>query len=196
MSAASPEPDEGDRPARRDAYATFRPVRGAWVARIMAIISVLVFTLVAIFSPGYEGVTPAVTVLNRVAIFGLGVLIGAFLWRYAVIRAVPTERGLTVVNLFRTYELEWAQILDVGFSGGTAWAMLELTDTEQLAVMAIQRADGEGAHKEASRLAALIQHHQNLTSEGPPRRPEDGRDNGAGEGKDDGAGDGPDPNPA
>lgn len=143
------------------------------MARIMAITSVLVFTLVAIFSPSYEGAAPAVSLLNRVAIFGLGLLIGAFLWRYAVIRAVPTQQGLTVVNLFRTYELEWAQILTVGFSGGNAWAVLELTDTEELAVMAIQRADGEGAHKEASRLAALIQHHQNLMVEGQPRGPED-----------------------
>ena len=160
MSADHPgTPDDAPTP-RRDAYATFRSVRGAWVARIMAIVSVVVFTLVAIFSPGYEGVTAAVTLLNRIAIFGLGVAIGAFLWRYGRIRAVPTRQGLTVVNLFRTYELDWAQILTVGFAGGGAWAMLELTDTEELAVMAIQRADGERARGEAARLAALIQHHQ------------------------------------
>lgn len=159
MSARPGKPDGASSP-RRDAYATFRPVRGAWMARIMAVVSLLVFTLVAIFSPSYEGAAPAVSLLNRVAIFGLGVVIALFLWRYAVIRAVPTRQGLTVVNLFRTYELDWAQILTVGFSGGTAWAMLELTDTEELAVMAIQRADGDGAHQEASRLAALIQHHQ------------------------------------
>lgn len=137
----------------------------------MAAVSVLVFTLVAIFSPSYEGAAPAVSLLNRVAIFGLGVVIALFLWRYAVIRAVPTRQGLTVVNLFRTYELEWGQILTVGFSGGTAWAMLELTDTEELAVMAIQRSDGAGATQEASRLAALIQHHQSLIEESRPPAP-------------------------
>lgn len=136
----------------------------------MAVVSVVVFGLVAVLSPSYEGVAPAVSLLNRVAIFGLGVGIAAFLWRYALIRAVPTTRGLTVVNLFRTYELEWAQILTVGFSGGSAWAVLELTDTEELAVMAIQRADADLARQEASRLAALIQHHQGLTGEGPPPR--------------------------
>lgn len=139
----------------------------------MAVLSIVVFVLVAIFAPTYEGVAPLVTVLNRVALVGVGVVMAAFLWRYAVIRAVPTPHGLTVVNLFRTYELEWAQILNVGFSGGTAWAILELTDTEELAVMAIQRADGDRAGREASRLAALIQHHQNLAVEGEPRPPED-----------------------
>lgn len=164
MSAASDQHGAPNPP--RDAYATFRSVRGAWVARITALATFAVFTLVAIFSPGYEGVSPAMTLLNRVAIFALGVAMAAFLWRYAVIRAVPTKQGLTVVNLFRTYELDWAQILTVGFSGGAAWAVLELTDTEELAVMAIQRADGERARQEASRLAALIQHHQRLNPKG------------------------------
>lgn len=160
MSADHPGTPHDAPAPRRDAYAIFRSVRGAWVARIMAIVSVVVFTLVAIFFSGDEGVTAAETLLNRIAIFGLGVAIGAFLWRYGLIRAVPTRQGLTVVNLFRTYELDWAQILTVGFGGGGAWAMLELTDTEELAVMAIQRADGEHARAEAARLAALIQHHQ------------------------------------
>lgn len=160
MSTATPGSSDTAPEPPRDPYDTFRSVRGAWVARITSITSLVVFTLVAIFSPSYDGVPATVTVLNRVAIFGVGVLIAAFLWRYAVIRAVPTRAGLTVVNLFRTYELEWAQILTVGFSGGAPWAVLELNDTETLSVMAIQRADGEHARKEASRLAALIQHHQ------------------------------------
>ncbi|QFG70242.1 PH domain-containing protein [Ornithinimicrobium pratense] len=138
----------------------------------MAVLSIIVFVLVAIFAPTYEGVAPIVTVLNRVALVGVGAAMAAFLWRYAVIRAVPTPQGLTVVNLFRTYEVEWAQILGVGFAGGSAWAILELTDTEEIAVMAIQRADGDRAHREASRLAALIQHHQNRVQE--QQRPAEG----------------------
>lgn len=126
----------------------------------MALVSLLVFTLVAIFSPSYEGATAALALLNRLLIFALGAAMAAFLWRYALIRAIPTERGLTVVNLVRRHELEWAQILRVGFSGGAPWAVLELTDTEELAVMAIQRADGDLARRESSRLAALIEHHQ------------------------------------
>lgn len=152
-----------DTPARRTgqraAYDTFRPVRGAWVARIMAGASLVVFTLVAIFSPGYDGAPVALDVLNRVLMFLLGAAMAGFLLRYAVIRAVPTPTGLTVVNLFRTYELDWAQVVRVGLTDGGAWAVLELTDTEELAVMAIQRADGDLARREASRLAALIEHH-------------------------------------
>lgn len=154
---------------RRSPYATFRPVRGAWVARAAALASLVVFGLVAIFSPMPLGSDPSLLVLNRVGVALIGVAMAAFLWRYAVIRAEPGPRGLRVVNLFSTTEVEWAQILRVGFSGGAAWAVLELTDTEELAVMAIQRADGEHARREASRLAALVEHHQR-SGDGPAGR--------------------------
>lgn len=151
---------------RRNPYATFRPVRGAWVARLSAVASVVVFGMVAVFSPMPLGSDPTLMVLNRVAVALIGVIMAAFLWRYALIRAVPGPRGLRVVNLFSTTEVEWAQVLRVGFSGGASWAVLELTDTEELAVMAIQRADGEHARREASRLAALVEHHHRTADGG------------------------------
>ena len=89
----------------------------------------------------------------------IGVVLALFLVRYALIRAEPSPSGLRVVNIVRSHDLEWAQVVRVGFSGGAPWAVLELTDTEEVAVMAIQRADGQRAQREAARLAALIEHH-------------------------------------
>lgn len=143
-----------------DPYAPFRPVTGARVARVTAVASVLVFGLIAVLGPSYAGSTLAMSLLNRVFIAGFGVAMAAFLWRYALIRAVPSSTGLTVVNLVQREEVEWGQIVHVGFSGGSPWVVLELTDTEELAVMAIQRADGVRARREAARLAALVEHHQ------------------------------------
>lgn len=145
---------------RPTAYAPFRPVVGAWVARGMAVASLVVFALVGLFAPMPLGSSPEVHALNQVAIALIGVVGAAFLWRYARLRAEPSPSGLRIVNLFTSRDLEWAQIVRVGFSGGAPWAVLELSDTEQLSVMAIQRADGERAQREASRLAALIEHHQ------------------------------------
>lgn len=146
-------------PTPRRAYDTFRPVVGAWVARAAAVASVVVFGLVALFSPMPLGTDPALSAVSRVLIALVGVGGAVFLWRYGVIRAEPSPQGLRVVNLVHSQDLEWAQIVRVGFSGGAPWAVLELTDTEELPVMAIQRADGERAEREAARLAALIQHH-------------------------------------
>ncbi|AXH95101.1 PH domain-containing protein [Ornithinimicrobium avium] len=151
---------------RRDPYDTFRPVVGAWVAGGMAVACVVTFALVAIFSPMPLGSTPALSLVNRAGVALIGVAGAAFLLRYAVLRAVPSRSGLRVVNLFSSRDLEWAQIVQVGFSGGAPWAVLELDDTEELAVMAIQRSDGDRARAEASRLAALIEHHHRTAGTG------------------------------
>ncbi|NLG21650.1 MAG: PH domain-containing protein [Actinomycetales bacterium] len=76
-----------------------------------------------------------------------------------MVRAVPDRTGLRVVNLVHSQELEWAQVVRVSFGGGSPWVVLELSDTEELAVMGIQRADGAFGRAEAARLAALVEHH-------------------------------------
>lgn len=141
----------------RDPYAPFRPRRGAVVARITALATLAAFVVLAVAIPGAGpiGWGP----VDRVLLVLLGVVAAAFIHRYARLRAVPSSSGLRVVNLVRSHDLEWAQILGVGFSGGAPWAVLELTDTEEVAVMAIQRADGAYGRAEAARLAALVEHH-------------------------------------
>lgn len=137
----------------RDPYAVFRPRRGALVARLSAAAVLTVFGGLAVIAPGGWALA------DRVLVGLFAVAVAAGLWRFGMVRAMPTSAGLTVVNLVYRRELEWAEILRVSFSGGTPWAMLELTDTEELAVMGIQRADGAWARAEASRLAALVEHH-------------------------------------
>jgi hypothetical protein len=139
------------------AYATFRPRRGALVARVAALGSLVAFAVLAFVVP--EGGAAGFGLPDRLLTFGFGVAVAAFLWRYARLRAVPSRTGLRVVNLVRSHDLEWAEILSVGFSGGAPWVVLELADTEEVSVMAIQRADGAFADKEAARLAALVAHH-------------------------------------
>ncbi|MGO0576250.1 PH domain-containing protein [Ornithinimicrobium panacihumi] len=144
---------------RRAAYDTFRPSTGRWVAGGAALATLVIFTLVAVYSPMPLRSNPEMELMNRISIALIGLGIAFFLSRYAVIRAVPSREGLRVVNLIRSHDLEWAQIMRVGFSGGAPWAVLELSDFDEISIMAIQRADGERARAEASRLAALIEHH-------------------------------------
>src|SRR5690606_11147346 len=104
---------------------------------------------------------------NRVLVTLFAVLVAAGLWRFGMVRAVPTSQGLRVINLIYSRELEWAEILRVGLAGSPPRAMLgprdtadpAVSDTEELAVMGIQRADGAFARAEAARLAALVEHH-------------------------------------
>ncbi len=151
MSSSGPLAPKGS------AYATFRPRRGAWVARISAVACALVFAYLALSTPSTGSVGWSVP--DRIMTVVLGLALGALIWRFAALRAIPTPSGLRVINLLRRHDVEWASVVNVGYSGGTPWAVLELADTEQIAVMAIQRSDGAFAEKEASRLAALVSHH-------------------------------------
>jgi peptidoglycan/LPS O-acetylase OafA/YrhL len=138
-----------------EALRPFRSRRGRLVATVMAVLSLVVFAVVAVLLPANSGLTtwqPA----DRVLVLAIGVLIALVCWRYATIRAVPTLDGLVVRNLMVTRTVSWAEVIDVEFGGGAPWVTLELDDTDTLAVMAIQRADGTTAMSEAQRLAALV----------------------------------------
>ncbi|SNV21635.1 PH domain-containing protein [Dermatophilus congolensis] len=140
-----------------DPYATFRPVRGRWVPVVVSVIVFASFTFAAITIQGAEW-----KLVDRLFVFALGAGIAWFCSRFVGVRAVPTEQGLMVRNLFRKRRFEWTEILRVQFGGGGPWAYLDVMDGEVLetvAVMAIQKADGAKAIKEASRLSALVQFH-------------------------------------
>lgn len=115
--------------------------------------------------------------------FAIGVLIAFIAWRYASIVAVPSRTGLVVRNLVLTRTLEWPQIVRIQFGGGEPWVSLDLEDGDTVAVMAIQKADGPVAGREASRLAALVQAFGEA--------PEPGSGNGGGHGGGHGGGQGP-----
>ncbi len=150
-------PSTSSRPAG-GAYAPFRPHRGAWVALAAAVVTLVVLGGLAVLLPA-EGAT-GWGFADRALLLLFALAVAAFLLRYAALRAVPSPEGLRVVNLLRTHQLQWAQVLRVGaLSGGAPWVVLELTDTEEVPVMAIQRADGEFGRREAARLSALVAHH-------------------------------------
>ena len=67
------------------------------------------------------------------------------------------EGGVTVTNLVVVRRLAWAEIISVRFGGGRPWVQLDLANGDTLAVMGIQRADGDYAAGEARRLATLVE---------------------------------------
>jgi hypothetical protein len=137
--------------------APFRPRRGRVLPLAMAAVAVVVCTVVALGM----GAAGEWAVGDQLALVGLGLGIAAFLGRYASIRAVPDATGLTVRNLMLTRRVTWDEVLEVRFPDGAPWVTLELDDTDELAVMAIQRADGRLARDEALRLARIVERHWN-----------------------------------
>ena len=154
-------PQQPQAQGRQDAYRPFVSRRGRAMAFTMAAITAVVFFVVAfIFVP--SGGNTGWTMLDKMALFIFGLAISWLLTRWGLVKAVPSERGLEIRNLFAKRFVAWTQIVNVQFGGGVAWCTLELDDTEHLAIMAIQRADGPSSEQEAARLAALVQHHNSL----------------------------------
>lgn len=148
----------GDGGAARDAlHAPFRPVRGRRTAIVIGVAQavVLAWVAAAMASTGPE----AAHWYDRFGVLLVAGSIGAMLWRFARLEAVPDDGGLVVRNLAGDRPLEWAQIVHVRFGGGSPWVTLDLADGESLAVMAVQRADGPRSEAEARRLATLVALH-------------------------------------
>jgi hypothetical protein len=134
----------------------FRPRRGRALPLAVAVVTLVVCVVVAVAMGG----TGLWRLGDQLALVGLGVALAAFLLRYASIRAVPDVEGLTVRNLVVTRRVRWGEIVEVRFPDGAPWVSIELDDTDELAVMAIQRADGALARAEAQRLARLVAEHR------------------------------------
>ncbi|WP_377642885.1 PH domain-containing protein [Oryzobacter terrae] len=141
-----------DRVAPHAPDAPFRPRRGRVMPLVMAVVALTVCVVSAVLLGRGREWGPA----DQVALVGFGAAIAAFLLRYATIRAVPDADGLTVRNLVVTRRVSWAEVADVRFDDGAPWVTLDLVDDDELAVMAIQRADGESGRAEARRLGSLV----------------------------------------
>ncbi len=133
-------------------HAVFAPRRTKVVALTLAA-TVTLLTLVTIVLP------PVGFLLwDRLAMVGLAGPIVWFLWRQSSVRAVPSTQGLHVRNLIKERQLEWAEIVHVRF-GDRPWVQLDLDDGDTIAVMGIQRSDGDRAVAESRRLATLVERH-------------------------------------
>ncbi|GAB3882873.1 PH domain-containing protein [Terrabacter terrigena] len=164
MTGQPVEPHEpGDAP---DPFAPFRPRRGRAVALGVGWASLAVFGAIAVVMPAQADGRWGLG--DRLMFFGLGVVVAFVAWRYASIAAVPSREGLVVRNLVLTRTLEWAEVVGVQFGGGEPWVSLDLEDGDTVAVMAIQKADGDVSGREASRLAALVQAFGETAEPGGP----------------------------
>lgn len=132
----------------------FRSRRGRLMATVMAVVSVVLFTALALFVAGVD--EGGWVVADRVMMAVIGISLALVLWRWAAIKAVPDASGIMVQNLIGRRHIRWEEIDDVTFDEGDPWVALQLRDTETVAVMAIQRADGAGSRTEAQRLADLV----------------------------------------
>ncbi|GAA1985971.1 PH domain-containing protein [Isoptericola halotolerans] len=136
----------------RTRFRTFRP----WWARV----AVAVTGLVAVGGSLLVGLLSEQGVLlgpgTRLTFVAFAVGAAWLLWRLGGVHARPDQHGLTVRNVARSRRVAWEEIVGVRLTMNDPWVVLDLSDGSTLAVMGIQRADGERGMAEARRLQDLV----------------------------------------
>lgn len=142
------------------ALTPFRPRRALVVSVVsaVALVGFLSFFAVHIQQGGVTGWNEQATI----GMIVFAVLAALCVLRFGLVKAVPTREALVVHNLVRRRRVEWAEVVGLQFGGGAPWLVIDLSDTEQLTVMAIQHADGRRAEQEAIRLARLVEHFSRI----------------------------------
>lgn len=143
--------------APAELYRPFRPRAARWVSLALLVavaVGTVVFLLVMVAHD--LGMTAGDVVGTAL----VAALIAWFCYRQATVTARPDDEGLTVRNLVVVRRVAWPEIVSVRYGDGRSWAQLDLADGDTLAVMGIQRADGDLGAAEARRLATLVAIHE------------------------------------
>ena len=105
---------------------------------------------------------------DQVAMIGLGLLLAVGILLLARPRVDADDAGVRVRNILGSHDLPWSAVRSVRFDRKSSWATLLLVTGEEVAVLAIQSADGERAVAATEGLRALLA--ANRPPE-PPRPP-------------------------
>lgn len=139
-------------------------VSGAWSLSIAAalLIGCLLF---AAFLPRSTTLGARVQWSDRVAVFGLGVLVSALVGAPAWPRVRADRAGVRTRGFIGGYRfVPWSAVSAVTFPRGRHWASLELIDGDALPLYAVQRADGE---RSIAAMAGLRELHSAAKAAGP-----------------------------
>ncbi|MGW0435773.1 PH domain-containing protein [Micromonospora sp. NPDC003197] len=138
-----------------------RPQRIRVMCWSMAVVTVVVFSLIATSLTGPTGSGPATFQRgDQLAMIGLGVLVALGILMFTRLRVEADAQGIRVRNLLGSYDVPWDEVRAVRFNRGSAWASLELADEEQLNILALQAVDKEHAVAGVRALRALHAAHQ------------------------------------
>jgi hypothetical protein len=97
---------------------------------------------------------------DQVAMVGLGLALGAGVLLVGRSRVDADADGLHVRNVVVNHDVPWAVVRAIRFNEHSPWASLLLTNDDELALSAVQAADGERALAAVRGLRALLADHQ------------------------------------
>lgn len=127
-------------------------------ARLAAVAGAVALTLAVTFLwlMLSDEVRAKFTVFQRLSLLGVLAAVLALLNGIFRTSALAEASGLTVTNGYKVRRYEWAEVVRVSLHRNRPWALLDLSDGNTLAVMAIQVSDGQRARLAARELALVM----------------------------------------
>ncbi len=136
------------------------PRRLRLVCAVAAAVVVAVMAVVAALLTSSSTGVVTFGLADQVAVFGLGVFVGAGILFLGRPRLDADAAGVRVRNVLGRHELPWDVVRGVRFDRSASWASLELTNGEEVAVMAVHATDCERAADAVEGLRALLAAHR------------------------------------
>jgi len=134
---------------------TWRPLGVRVVGAVAGL--ALVAVVAAVWIGFSNDVRAQFSLLQIITLILLGLLAFSVLFALMRCRVSASENELLIVNGYRYYRLEWAQVVAVSLRRGAPWASIDLSDGSTISAMGIQSADGArgiAAARELKELAA------------------------------------------
>ncbi len=136
------------------------PQRLRLITALAAAGLVAVMTVVAVLLKSSTTGVVSFQTADQVAMVGLGLAMGAGVLMIGRSRMEADADGVHVRNVVMNHQVPWSAVRAVRFDRHSPWATLLLTNDDELAVSAVQAADGERALHAVQGMRALLADHQ------------------------------------
>ena len=122
-----------------------RPRRLTTVCRVVAVLVLVVFAVLAVLLPQDTGGEQHFGLGDQIAFFVIGVLLAVGVLAFTRPRVRADDRGVWVRNVLGERYFPWGVVASVDLPNGAPWAQLELHDDDTVALLGIQSNDRDTA---------------------------------------------------
>jgi len=144
------------------------PRRMRQLCALLALVVVVVMTYVALTLKSSSTGVVRFGIVDQVAVFGLGLVLGAGLLALGRSRVDADAEGIRFRNIALGHELPWTVVRTVAFDRKSSWASLVLRNGDEVALFAIQAVDRMHAVRAVEGLRKLLAAAQAREPARPP----------------------------
>lgn len=132
------------------------PRRMRLICAVTAAVVLVVLVVVAVLLKQSSVGVVSFHTSDQVAMVVLGVILSGGILALGRPRVDADRSGVRVRNILASHQVPWEMVRAVRFERSSAWATLLLANGDELAVLALQAADGERAVRAVEGLRAWV----------------------------------------